>query len=313
MAVIDSEIDVLSDTLITEIVKVSGLPETTAVQRLFRRIFHPATDRLATVGVITDRLITREGFSAAAKWMVGNWCRPAVTHGLENIPGEGPLLVLSNHAGTYDSVILSSTVGREDLKIVSNSIPFLMRLPHIAEHLIFVSEQTAKRAAGAYAAIRQLRKGGAVLMFGGGRLEPDPDVYPNAGEFIEKWSNSIALFLQSVPQARLIISIISGVLSRRWVNHPVTWLKRYEFQKRRLAIFGQVLQQLFSPGAFYLTPRISFSAPLTLDMLKNGNGSDSLLPAIIERGKEQLVEHMKWERNELGISSEAQLENSNGK
>jgi hypothetical protein len=183
------------------------------------------------------------------------------------------------------------------LKIVSNSFPFLMRLPHIADHLIFVSSDTAKRAAGAHAVIRQLRQGGAVLIFGTGRLEPDPDVYPNAAESIERWSASIELFLQSVPQARLVISIVSGMLSRRWVRHPITWLERHEWKRRRLSIFGQVLQQLFSPGSFYLNPRISFSPALTLETLEHSNGSGPLLPAIIKKGKEQLAEHMRWERS----------------
>lgn len=293
MAEKDTYIKALSDSLIKEIVNAIGLPKTAAFQAAFTRVFHRATDRLADIGVTTDRLLAQSGLTAAANWMHSNFCKNVTIRGKETIPPEGPLLIVSNHCGTYDSLVLASQIGREDLKIITSDIPFLKKLPHIADHLIFLSDKISDRAAAARAGIRQLRKGGAFLIFGTGRIDPDPEVYPNAETFIERWSPSIDLFLRAVPDARLLVTIVSGVLSRRWGYHPITWLRRFDWQKRRLAEFGQVLHQLFFPGALYLTPRVSFAPPVTVETLRQESPSDSLLPAIIDRGKILLEEHCR--------------------
>ena len=246
MAQHDVDIQALSDSLVKEIINAVGMPNTVGMQRTFDRLFHQATGRLATIGVTTDRLIAQSGLSAGAGWMLSNWCSGVSTRGKATIPQEGPLLIVSNHAGAYDLLVITSQTGREDLKIISSDIPFFKNLPNIAEHLIFLSDKTADRVTATRAGIRQLQKGGAFLIFGTGLIDPDPEAYPHAEKQIERWSPSIDLFLRTAPEARVLVTIISGVLSKRWGHHPITWLRRIDWQKRRLAEFGQVLQQLFS-------------------------------------------------------------------
>jgi hypothetical protein len=294
MAQHDAEIQDLSDSLVNEIVNAVGLPKMGITQRTFDRLFHKATERLATIGVTTDRIIAKSGLSKGAEWMHSNWCSSVSVRGQETIPQEGPLLIVSNHAGTYDSLILTSRIGREDLKIISSDIPFFKKLPNISSHLIFLSDKTGDRVAATRSGIRQLKGGGAFLIFGTGLIDPDPEVYPDAGKQIEHWSPSIDLFLQTVPEARVVVTIISGVLSQRWGHHPITWLRRIDWQKRRLAEFGQVLQQLFSPGSLYLAPHVSFAPPVSVEVLRRESGSGRVLPAVIARGKTLLVEHMVW-------------------
>lgn len=289
----DPDIHSLSDSLIKEIVNAVGLPKTTAVQRIFNGLFHRATERLATIGLATDRLLAQSGLQGAARWMYSNFCRDVSIHGKEVIPLDGPLLVVSNHAGTYDSILLASHLGREDLKIIASDIQFFKRLPHIAEHLIFLSDRIADRVAATRAGIRQLKNGGAFLIFGTGRIDPDPEVYPDARNFIERWSPSIDIFLRRVPEARVVITIVSGVLSKRWGHHLITRLRRRDWERRRLAEFGQVLQQLFFPGSLFLNPRISIAPPVTVETLRQESPSDTLLPAVIERGKALLEEHCR--------------------
>jgi hypothetical protein len=293
MAEINTEIKTLSDSLIKEIVNALGLPKTPFFQGIFNRVFHSATERLANIGLTTDRLLVQHGLQAAAKWMHSNFCKDVTIHGKEHIPAEGPLLIVSNHSGTYDSLVLASQIGREDLKIIASDISFFKRLPNIAKHIVFLSDKITDRVAATRAGIRQLKDGGAFLIFGTGRIDPDPEVYPNAETFIERWSPSIDLFLRSVPEARMIVSIVSGVLSKRWGYHPITHLRRFDWEKRRLAEFGQVLQQLFFPGSLYLSPRISFAPPVTVEDLRKESPSDNLLPAVIERGKALLQEHFQ--------------------
>ncbi len=228
--------------------------------------------------------------------MVSNFCKEVTTRGQEHIPREGPLLVVSNHAGTYDSILLAAKLGRPDLKVIASDIQFFKRLPHIAKHVIFLSDQVTDRAAATRAGLRHLKNGGAFLLFGTGRIDPDPEVYPNANAFIERWSPSIDLFLRSVPEAQVTVTIVSGVLSNVWGHHLLTHLRRTDWERRRLAEFGQVLQQLFIPGTLNVHPHISFAPPVSVGTLHQEACPENLLVPVIRRGKTLLEDHCRYYR-----------------
>lgn len=290
----DSEIKALSDALILEIINAIGLPKTGGMLRLFRLFFRRPADRLATIGVTADRLIATDGFASAAAWMLTNWCSRVTGRGAETIPAKGPLLVISNHAGSYDTLVITSQLGRENLKLISSDVPFLKNLPNANSHIIFLSDRTQDRMTAARAGIRYLKEGGALLLYGTGLIDPDPEVYPDAEAWIEKWLPSIDLFLRTVPETQVVLSIASGVVAKRWARHPITWFKRIDWQKRRLAEFSQVIQQLFFPGSLYLQPHISFSTPASVDELRRESQSGRLLPVVVARGKSLLAEHIAW-------------------
>jgi hypothetical protein len=279
----DAEIRTLSDALILEIVNAIGLPKTERVSRLFRPVFHKPADRLATIGVTADRLIASRS----------NWCSQVTGRGTETIPAKGPLLVISNHAGSYDTFVITSKLGRQDLKLISSDVPFLKNLPNASDHIIFLSDKTQDRTTAARGGLRHLKDGGALLLYGTGLIDPDPEVYPDAEAWIEKWLPSIDLFLRVAPETRVLLSIVSGVVAKSWANHPITRLKHIDWQKRRLAEFSQVIQQLLFPGKLYLQPHISFSVPVSVDDLRRESQGDRLLPAIIARGKALLQDHCR--------------------
>jgi hypothetical protein len=52
-----------------------------------------------------------------------------------------------------------------------------------------------------------------------------------------------------------------------------------------------VLQQLFRPGSLYLSPRVSFAPPISVETLREECPGESLLPAVIQRGKALMQEH----------------------
>ena len=294
----DAVIQSLSDTLINEIINAVGLPKTASTRRVFDLLFHKAAGRLAEIGVTFDRLIGRDGFPSACGWVLANWCRDITTRGSESVPQSGPLLVISNHAGAYDSVVIASRLGRNDLKFIASDVAFLKNLPSTSEHFLFVSADDAfNRMAGARSGIRHMQDGGALILFGTGLIDPDPAVYPGAEKEIENWSPSIDLFLRQVPDANVVVTIVSGIVSPRWARHPVTWLKRIAWQKRRLAEFGQVLQQLFFPGSLYVSPRVSFAPPVPVTQLIRESGTKRVLPAVIRRGKALLAEHIAWTKS----------------
>jgi hypothetical protein len=291
--ILDAEMIILRDALIYEIINAVGLKKSQVVHRAFTFLFQAPATRLARLGVTSDHMIATDGFSKAASWMLTNWCSHVTANGRETVPTRGPLLVISNHAGAYDTFVIASQLGRDDLKLISSDVTFLKNLPNANSHLIFLSDKTQDRTAAARAGIHHLQNGGALLLYGTGLIDPDPAVYPDAEEWIEKWLPSIDLFLRTAPETRVVLSIVSGVVSKRWAHHPITWLKKIDWQKRRLAEFGQVLQQLFLPGSFYLSPHISFSPPVDIETLRRESGSDRVLPAVILRGKALLAEHCK--------------------
>lgn len=290
----DEDIRKLSNAVIGEIFLALGFTKTGSMYKTFGWLFRKAANRLSTIAVTADRMIATDGFPKAAAWMLTNWCRRVTSHGAESIPSKGPLLVLSNHAGSYDTFVITSQLGREDLKLISSDVPFLKNLPNANSHLIFLSDNTGERMTAARAGMRHLKEGGALLIYGTGLIDPDPAVYPEAEAeaWIDKWLPSIDLFLRNAPETQVVLSIVSGVVAKRWAHHPITWLKRIDWQKRRLAEFSQVLQQLFFPGSLYLDPHISFSPTTSMDELLHESGTNRVLPAAIARGKDLLKEHI---------------------
>jgi hypothetical protein len=173
-------------------------------------------------------------------------------------------LVIANHCGAYDFLVIPSQLCRSDIKIISSDIPFLKNLPNASDHLFFLTEATSDRMTAARGALRYLHSGGSLLFFGTERIDPDLAVHPNAGKSIAEWSPSIDLFLRQAPETRVVVAICSGIMSSRWAHHPLTRLRHLDWQKRRLAEFGQVLQQLFSPGKYYVSPCVSFAPPVSV-------------------------------------------------
>lgn len=288
-----SDVQLLSDTLIYEIVNAAGLPKRRGWFNLFRLFFRKPAARMAEIGLTLDRDIAEYGVVAATGRALTNWTRHIHTRGRETIPVDGPLLVTANHAGAYDSFVICSQLGRRDFKVISSDIAFLKNLPHVLDHTIFLTYKTQDRSAAARAGIRHLKQGGALLIFGTGLIDPDPAVFPGAALHLERWSASINLFLRAIPEARLVNTIVSGVVSERWAHHPVTWLRRIDWQKRRIAEFSQVIQQLFFPGRLFLEPCISFARPESSDDLRREAGGRELLPVVIAHAKELLKEHCR--------------------
>jgi len=335
----DTRIETLTDTLLDEIVNAVGLRKTPAARRTFGLLFRRAADRLSAIGLAADRMIRTDGFPAACRWMMSHWVGNVTTRGAENIPPEGPLLVVSNHVGAYDILVAPSQVNRPDLKIISSDIKYLKNLPHACEHLIFLTDEPHDRMAATRAGIRQLKEGGSLLLFGSGRIDPDPalsaeaekhlenwspsiDLFlrmmaatragirqlkeggslllfgsgridpdpalsAEAEKHLENWSPSIDLFLRMAPQVKVVLSIASGFLTSRWMNHPLTRLRRVDWEKRRIAEFGQVLQQLFFPGTIYVSPSVSFAPPITAEEL-----GENPRQKLIEQARRLLADHL---------------------
>jgi len=257
--------------------------------------FHRPIEQFSSGGVTFDQMVENEGFQKAAAWLLTKFCSSLSAYGPEYIPPEGPLLVVANHPGIFDILLITALMNRNDIKIISNDIVFLKCLPNTCAHLIFSARTNNihKRMTAVRAGIRHLQGGGALILLGTGLIDPDPEIYPHAEKNLEFWSPSIDLFLGKVPEANVLVTIVSGVLSRGWGYHPITWLRRDGRRKRLLAEFGQVVQQILFPGSLYLTPHISFAPAVGTTILQHESGSARVLPAIITRAKILMAQHMK--------------------
>ncbi len=290
----DKEIIALGKLINAEFVGALGLPRSSFFLRLFWIPLRIPICRFARIGSTFDRLVAEAGFPKASRWALTHWCRRITARGRENIPAEGPLLIVTNHPGTYDALIIFSQLGRQDISWISTEIPFLDHLPHVRNHVIFASRSNAfKRMAAMRRGIRHLQDGGALLYIGSGQIDPDPAVYPNADEQIEEWLEGIDFFFRHVRGLRLMPTIVSGVVSPKWARSPITWLRRKDVDKRRLAEFGQVTHQMLFPGKMMFTPSVSFGRPVSAEILREESGEENILPAVIARTKALLAEHCR--------------------
>lgn len=298
----DQEIERLSESLVDELVGAVALPKTAFWHNLFWRLFRGITNRLSSLGVTFDRIVGAEGLPAGSLWALTHFCNPSAVHGTDHIPLTGPLLVVSNHPGAYDGLVIFSQLVRKDIQWISTEIPFFEHLPNTRAHMLFASRTNAlNRMAVMRSAIRHLQSGGSLVYFGAGHRDPDPASYPDSGKMMDNWLEGIDFFFKHVPGLRLLPTIVSGVVSPKWARHPIALLRRKQIDKQRLSEFGQVITQLLKPGKFMASPAISFGQTISESDLAGQATGGSLLPAVIKVEKDLLKDHCLRFGGESGL------------
>lgn len=261
---IDSDPEFRSDVrdftrLVTnEVLRLLHLPSGSRVGKFVRMMVWPAGRRLARLGLGFDRKVAEGGLAHAARWALPNFITKLDVRGGHAVPEQGPLLIASNHPGVADSLALSAHVPRPDLKIVAAAMPFLRHLPHTCRHLIFATTNTHERMGAMRHAIRHLRAGGALLIYPGGSVEPDPAIIPGAMAALSNWSASIGVLAKSVPQISVVTAIVSGVLSPRSIRNPLTRLRKEALDRQKLAEVLQVIRQLLIPIRLSVATNVAF-------------------------------------------------------
>ena len=210
---------------------------------------------------------------------------------MENLPREGPLIVASNHPGAYDSAALAASIPRPDVKIIVYEIPFYHALEHIQQRMIFVNPNPDLRMSALRSAIDHLRSGGALIQFGTGRIDPDPTVQEGSVENLQNWSPSLEIMLRKAPETQLTLAMVSGVLMKRFVHHPLTLLRQDPIARRRIAEFMQVIWQLITRKDPGVTTKISFAPPVaTADLHTDSDGR--WMEGIRVRARDLLADHI---------------------
>jgi hypothetical protein len=167
-------------------------------------------------------------------------------------------------------------------------------LPASSNHLIFTSNDQEKRVGAVRSAIRHLRDGEAVLIFPSGRVEPDPASLPGAAEAIQRWSPSLELLLRRVPETQVLISIVSGVISPKFLRIPLIRLWKGLRDPQTVAETIQIVIQMLLPNLVRLKPHISFSPSMLLEELMGGDLDSTIMGRVIALASERLSEHSRW-------------------
>ena len=286
-----ADVDSLTQYILDEVFRVFKQSPESWVRRTFGPGLYIPAHRFASLAATFDRYVADYGFREAARRIISKYIQGFEAYNAENIPQEGPLLITSNHPGTIDSLVISASVPRPDLKIVATGIPFIHGLRNAADHLIYTPRKGVhERMMVVREAIHHLKDGGAVLIFPSGRIDPDPALSPEAVNDLGRWSHSVELMLHQVPQTQVLLTVVSDVLSARWRWNPIIRLMGDDLKQRTVAEFLQVIQSIIFPYINRLSPRVTFSDPLTTDDLANlGEG---MLDGMIEQTRALMADHM---------------------
>jgi len=286
------DVDVVTDVLFSQIMSVMGLKQPNWVSRFLFLILSSPVKRMSTMLVEFDQNISKKGCNQATKEFMGHFVTKVDLRGAENIPEQGPLLLMCNHPAAYDVIIVVACIRRDDLKILASDVQFIKKLPNIANLLIPVPYHIPSRLQTVRASIQHLKNGGALLIFPRGDVEPDPAVSPGAEQSLNGWSASLELFLRKVPQTMSVVAIASGILSKRWFKNPLIKLwKKYE-QRQKVAEIFQVATQLITGKMPKSTPMVSFSPSLSIDDLGGEDAPEgTLLASLIDQARRLLAGH----------------------
>lgn len=285
------DVQSLYDALIFDITKAFVLPQTRGGHRIVEAIFGKAARRVADLGAGLDRVVGEGGLPAGARWLLPNFVKSHSARGAETIPAEGPLIIVSNHPAGVDSFVISSYVNRADYKAIIDDIPFFERLPHLRERVFIapVDDAPSARIRTVRETLRHLKSGGSLLLFARGGIEADPDFMPEPDGEFDQWSRSLEIFLERVPETRVLITIVSGVISPATMNSPLARLRRERPDRQRIAFLTQLARQVLSgKELFGLTPRVTFG-----EVIEGAHAH--ILDQVHDAARRVLHQHMEWQ------------------
>ena len=285
------QVRILRERITDEIFLALGMSKTGVLRRNLGWLFRLPTQRFASIFSSADQAARETGLFGAGQELLRNLTVRCQARGLENLPREGPLIVASNHPGAYDSAALAASIPRPDVKIIVYEIPFYHALEHIQQRMIFVNPNPDLRMSALRSAIDHLRSGGALIQFGTGRIDPDPAVQEGSVENLQNWSPSLEIMLRKAPETQLTLAMVSGVLMKRFVHHPLTLLRQDPIARRRIAEFMQVIWQLITRKDPGVTTKISFAPPVaTADLQSDSDGR--WMEGIRVRARDLLADHI---------------------
>jgi hypothetical protein len=251
-------IEVLTRVCVDEMLEAFGLGGVSRGRRPLELLSRVPAKRLARQVATYDEIVGESGLAAGGAWALERLARSVEVEGRENVPPEGPVLLVANHPGLADSLALFAAVPRRDLRVVAAERPFLKALPNTSRYLFTVIEDPPGQLGVVRSSVRHLKRDGAVLTFPGGKIEPDPAVLPGAVEALRRWSGSLDLFARLVPGLTVVPAAVSGVLSPTALRNPLVFVRRRRRDQEWLA----ATLQMMTPALRNVTTRVAFGRPV---------------------------------------------------
>jgi hypothetical protein len=139
-------------------------------------------------------------------------------------------MVVSNHPGVVDALVLFSALNRDDVRVVANERMFFKALPNLSQHLIAVATDPNRRIETLRRMDHSLRAGSALVLFAAGEIEPDPRYAPKDAGVLRRWSSVIGVMSRIAARTGaefpVVSVLLSGVFSNRSRIHPLVQGRR---------------------------------------------------------------------------------------
>jgi 1-acyl-sn-glycerol-3-phosphate acyltransferase len=273
-----------------DLASLSGLGKSRLGRTLLQTVLSAQVNRFATNMAAFNTELVTQGLAEAAHQLCARYGGRVIAEGLHHVPKSGPLLLVSNHPGMFDTLAIFATLDRPDLRVVARPQPLLGLLGSLAPYLLMLPDEGAGRTGGLRQVLQALRANQTLLLYPAGHLEPEPLWIGRHGlndpaslEPLVPWSNGIGTMVklavrQGIPLQVMPVSL-SGVLSVQ------TWRWFGPILKLRTSLRGRedltaVLQVAF-PGLGPTTIRACYGAPLDAAALADGDADVEAITARI--------------------------------
>jgi len=273
----------LTDLNLEDFYVSAGVSKSRAGRLVMRALLYSTAWKFAKQVLDFDANVDANGLAQGSRGMLARFSQKVQIEGADNIPLQGPVLILSNHPGMADALALFSAIPRRDLRVLAASRPFLAALEAVSRYLIPIDLETGQRMEVLRTTAGHLRQGGAVLTFPAGKIEPDPQVLPGALESLDSWNPSLGLFARMVPGLTVVPVIVSGVIARQAVFHPLTRLRRGRADRERLGASLQLIMNEINPAIWPVTVHVRFAPAIRAADLEALRDPAQITQAILER------------------------------
>jgi hypothetical protein len=280
-----SQLSTLTNINAQDFLAAWGLDKLRFGQSFFRALARPSASAFARELIAYDEAVGEGGLPRGGQMLLKRYTAGLRVAGREHIPASGPALILSNHPGLSDTVALFAAIARTDLRVLGLDRAFLRALPNTARQMFLMPDDAHGRIATIRTSASFLRKGGALLTFPAGQIEPDPLVLPGAVESLSNWSESIGVFARLAPQTQIIAAIVSGVLTPEAQRNPVIRIQRDQKKREFLGATLQILWKGYRRNYVH----VAFAKPLPAADLVAQNPDPARVTAVVVEAARQLI------------------------